>query len=143
MLRLAEEQLREDRTQHYLVEVDSRGSQYTIGHKLEGKLLMVAAVHGHSDEEVEEGDLPCEEAVACRKHQVHNRDEVDSPSGVHILGVQDAGSKGHSEGEVVACASGWEVPRHLGEVGSHSQVCRTFEVGGQRECSQASPWVHE
>ena len=31
----------------------------------------------------------------------------------------------------------------LGEVGSHSQVCHTWEAGEQRECSQESPWVRE
>ena len=139
MLRLVEERLREDRTQRCLVEVGNQGSQDMIGRKLEGKVLLVVVVRGHSDEEAEEGDLPCEVAVACRKHQVHIRDEVGRPLGGRRLDVQGVGSKGHSEGEEAVCASGWEVPRRLGEVGSRSQVCRTFEVGGQRECSQASP----
>jgi hypothetical protein len=134
----------EDRTQHCLVVVvGSWGSQDMIGCKMEGKLPKAVAVHGHSDEEVGEGDLPCEVAVACRKHQVHIQDEVGSSSGDRRLGVRDAGSRDHNEGEVAVCASGWEVPRRPDEVGSRSQACRTFEAGGQRECSQESPWVHE
>ena len=105
---LAKEQLEEGKTQHCLVEVGSRGShQGTIGHKLEGKVLIVVAVRGHSDEEAEEGGLPCEVVAACRNHQVHIRGEVGSPSGARNLGVQGVvGSKGHSEGEEVVCASG-------------------------------------
>lgn len=105
-MRLAREQLREGRTQRFLVEVGSRGSQGNSGRKLEGKLLLVVRVRGHSGEEVEEGDLPCEVAVACRSHQVHIRDEVGSPLGARSLGAQGVGSKGHSEGGVVVCASG-------------------------------------
>ena len=126
------------------MEGGSRGSQDMIDCKLEGNVPTVVAVHGRSDEEAVEGDLPCEVVVACRNHQVRNRDEGGSSSGARKLGVQGAGSKDHSEGEVVVCASGWEVPRHLGEVDSRIQVCHTFEAGGgQRECSRESPWVHE
>ena len=126
-MQLAGEQLVEHRTPRCLVEVGSQGSrQGNFGRKLEGKVPLVVKVHGHSDEEVEEGGLPCEAVVACRKHQVHIRDEMGSPSGARNLGVGGVvGSKGHSEGEEVVCASGWEVPRRLGEVGSHSQVCHT------------------
>ena len=134
----------EDKTQRCLVVgVGSQGSQGKIGCRTEGKLRKAVAVHGHSDEEAEEGDLPCEVAAACRKHQVHIRGEVGSSSGARRLGVQGAGNKDRNEGEVAVCASGWEVPRRLDEVGSHSQVCHTFEAGGQRECSRVSPWVHE
>ena len=100
---------------------------------------MVVVVRGHSDEEVEEGGLPCA-VVACRKHPVHIQDGVGSPSGDRSLGVQDVGSKDHSEGAVVVCAWDWEVPTRLGEEGSRNQVGRTWEVGGgQRECSQGIP----
>jgi len=139
---LARERLREGRTPRFLAEVGSQGSQHNFDRKLEGKLLLVATVRGHSGEEVEEGDLPCEVVVACRNHQVHSRDEVGSPLGARSPGVQGVGSKDHSEGVVVVCASGWEVPRRLGEVGSRSQVCHTWEAGEQRECSLESPWVH-
>lgn len=106
-MRLPRERLREDRTQHYLVVVvGNRGSQDMIGCKMEGKLPMAVAVHGRSDEEAEEGDLPCEVVVACRKHRAHILGEVDSSLGDHRLGVQDAGNKDHSEGEVAVCASG-------------------------------------
>lgn len=98
-MQLARERLREDRSQRCLVVVDSQGSQGRIDCKPEGKLPMVVAVHGHSDGEAEEGDLPCEVAVACRKHQVHIRDEVGNSSGARRLGVQSAGNKDHSEGE--------------------------------------------
>ena len=78
---LPKERPREDMMRRCLLEVGSRRSQDMIGHKLEGSLLvtslMVVVVHGHSDEEVEEGDLPCA-AAACRKHQVRIRDEVGS-----------------------------------------------------------------
>ena len=104
-MQLSREQLGEGRTQRSLVEVDSRGSLGNSGHKPEGKLLLVATVRGHSDEEVEEGDLPCEVVAACRNHQVHIRDEVGSPSGARTLGVQGVGSKDHSAGEVAVCAS--------------------------------------
>jgi hypothetical protein len=86
--------------------VGSQGSQGKIGCRTEGKLRKAVAVHGHSDEEAEEGDLPCEVVVACRKHQAHILGEVDSSLGDHRLGVQDAGNKDHSEGEVAVCASG-------------------------------------
>lgn len=79
---LPKEQPREDKMRRCQVGVGSRRSQDMIGRKLEGNLLvtslMVVVVHGHSDEEVEEGDLPCA-AAACRKHQVRIRDEVGSP----------------------------------------------------------------
>lgn len=105
-MRLAREQLREGRTQRFLEGVGSRGSQGNSGRKLEGRLLLVVKVRGHSGEEVGEGDLPCEVVVACRTHQVHIRDEVGSPSGARSLGVQGVGSKDRSEGEVVVCAWG-------------------------------------
>ena len=103
---LARERPKEGRTPRFLAEVGSQGSQDNFDRKLEGKLLLVATVRGHSGEEVEEGDLPCEVAVACRSHQVHIRDEVGSPLGARSLGAQGVGSKGHSGGEVVVCASG-------------------------------------
>jgi hypothetical protein len=90
--------------------VDMSHNQGKIDHMLEGSLPlagpMVVAVadHGRSDEEVEEGGLPCE-VVACRKRSVRIRDEVGSPLGVHILDVQGAGSMVHSEGEEAGCAS--------------------------------------
>jgi len=80
--RLPKEQPREDKMRRCQLEVGSLGSQDMIGRKLEDSplvtSLMVVVVHGHSDEEVEEGDLPCA-AAACRKHQVRIRDEVGSP----------------------------------------------------------------
>lgn len=102
-MQLAREQSREGRTQRFLAEVGSRGSQGNFDHKLEGKLPMVVTVHDHSAEEAEEGDLPCEVAVVCHSHQVRIRDG-DSPLGGRSLGVQDVGSKDRSEGEVVVCA---------------------------------------
>jgi hypothetical protein len=90
--------------------VDMSRNQGKIDHMLEGNLLpaeqMAVAVadHGRSDEEVEEGGLPCE-VVACRKRSVRTRDEVGSPLGVHILDVQGAGNMVHSEGEEAGCAS--------------------------------------
>lgn len=106
-MRLPREKLKEDRTQRCLVvAVGSQGSQDTIGCKKEGRLQKAVAVHGHSDEEAEEGDLPCEVVVACRKHQVHMQGGVGSSLGDHRLGVQGAGSKDRNEGEVAVCASG-------------------------------------
>ena len=134
----------EDKTQRCLVvAVGSRGSQDTIGCKKEGRLPKAVVVHGHSDEEAEEGDLPCEVVVACRKHQVHIQGGVGNSLGARRLDVPGAGNKDRNEGEVAVCASGWEVPRRLDEVGSHNQVCHTFEAGEQRGCSRESPWVHE
>jgi hypothetical protein len=143
---LAQEQLREDRMQRWQVKVDNRRSQGMIGRKLEGSLaptwLMVVVVRDRSDEEVEGGGLPCV-AVACRKHWVHIRDEVGSPSGARSLDGQGAGNRDHSEDEVVVCAWDWEAPMRLGGVGSRNQVGHIWEVGGQRECNQENPWVRE
>jgi hypothetical protein len=108
---LARELPKEGRTQRWQMDVvDMSRSRGKIDRMQEGILLpagpMVVAVagHGRSDEEVEEGGLPCE-AVACRKRSVRTRGEVGNPLGVHILDVQGAGSMVHSEGEEAGCAS--------------------------------------
>lgn len=110
---------------------------------MEGSLVLLAvADRGHSDGEVEAGDLPCVVVAACRRHQVRIQGVEGSPLGVRKLGVQGAGSRDHSGGEEVVCAWDWVATR-LGGEGSHIQDGRRLEAGGgQRVCNQESPWVH-
>jgi hypothetical protein len=88
--------------------VDMSRNRGKIDHMLEGSLLvggpMVVADHGHSDEEVEGGGLPCE-VVVYHRRSVRTRGVVGSPLDARKLDVQGAGSRVHSEGEEAGCAS--------------------------------------
>lgn len=96
------------------------------------------AGHVHSVEAEADRGQACEEAVG-RKQSVHTQGEGGIPCGAGSLDVRGAGSKGRSEGEAAACASGWEAPKQQGAAGSHSQGVRTWEAGVLRGCTQASP----
>jgi hypothetical protein len=80
-------------------------------------------VHDCSEAEVEGDGRPCVEA--CRKDWHRTQGAVGSPSGGRNRDVLGAGSRDHSAGEEAACASDWEAPTRLDEVGSHSQDVRT------------------
>jgi len=58
----------------------------------------------HSEEAEADRDQQCEEEAG-RKQSVRTQGEAGTPCGAGSLDVRGAGSKGHSEGEVAACAS--------------------------------------